>query len=109
MKEKQLEFQHGAILALGYSFGRRCLLARMSEGGLTEWSLYRETVSLIISQLEHPNTLILSAACLALAELARCGPLPLPDQEDQEGLSGLLRLDHCRWCWAGLGDTGAVN
>ena len=36
-------------------------------------------------------------------------PLPLPDQEDQEGLSGLLRLDHCRWSWAGLGDTGAVN
>ena len=27
--------------------------------------------------------------------------LPLPDQEDQEGLSGLLRLDHCRWSWAG--------
>ena len=84
MKEKQLEFQHGAILALGYSFGRRCLLARMT-GGLTDWSLYTETVRLILGQLDHPNTLILSAACLALAELARCGPLPLPDQaKDQD-------------------------
>ena len=31
LKEKQLEFQHGAILALGHSFDRRLLLARLSE------------------------------------------------------------------------------
>ena len=104
MKEKQLEFQHGAILALGYSFGRRCLLARMS-GGLTEWSLYRETVSLIISQLEHPNTLILSAACLALAELARCGPLPLPDEKDQAGDTKLSLLHRL----LGLVKSGKTN
>ena len=103
MKEKQLEFQHGAILALGYSFGRRCLLARMS-GEMTDWSLYTETVRLIISQLDHSNTLILSAACLALAELARCGPLPLPDQ-DQAGdtkLSLITRL-------LGLVKSGKTN
>ena len=105
MKEKQLEFQHGAILALGYSFGRRCLLARMS-GGLTDWSLYTETVRLIISQLDQTNTLILSAACLALAELARCGPLPLPDQDQDKGghtkLSLIQRL-------LGLVKSGKAN
>ena len=83
LKEKQLEFQHGAILALGYTFGRRGLLARMGGGSLAEWSLYRETVGLLLGQLGQSNSLLLSAACLALAELARCGPLPLPDQAEE--------------------------
>ena len=92
MKEKQLEFQHGALLALGYSFGRRNLLARMDKEELGDWSLYKETVGLIISQLDHSNSLIISAACLSLAELARCGPLPLTEEDKLSLLQRLLVL-----------------
>ena len=42
-----------------------------------EPQLYSDTVSLITSQLEHSNTLMVSAACLSLAELACCAVLPL--------------------------------
>ena len=100
MKEKQLEFQHGAILALGYTFGRRSLLARMERTELGDtaheqegdWSLYTETVELILSQLDHSNSLIVSAACLSLAELARTGPLPLASDRKLSLIQRLLGL-----------------
>ena len=42
VKEKQLEFQHGATLALGHSFGRRVLLGRAPQPA-AKWRLYKET------------------------------------------------------------------
>ena len=33
-KDKQLEFQHGVLLALGHSFGRRILLIRQENKGI---------------------------------------------------------------------------
>jgi len=85
VKEKGLEFQHGAVLALGNSFGRKVLLGRMAQpgnGDWAEWKLYQEHCELVILQLDPVNTtqnLLVGAACLSLAELGRCGPLPLPD------------------------------
>ena len=61
IKEKQLEFQHGAVLALGYSYARRSQVGRVED---CEPQLYSDTVSLITSQLEHSNTLMVSAGPL---------------------------------------------
>ena len=84
VKEKQLEFQHGATLALGHSFGRRVLLGRAPQPA-AQWRLYKEVCSTVVQQLASSHNLLLSSTCLALAELGRCGPLPLPDTEPESG------------------------
>ena len=73
MKEKQLEFQHGAILALGHSFGRRLMKGEKVVGT----DLYAKITRMIVKNLDNSHNMLLSAACLALAELGRCGPLAL--------------------------------
>jgi len=84
MKEKQLEYQHGAGLAIGYSFARRILLARMKDPKqqFSDWRIYKDSCQLLIQQLDSPQNLLLGSGCLAIAELGRCGPLPLPDSCD---------------------------
>ena len=86
VKEKQLEYQHGAILALGHSFGRRVLLARMSDprAEFSAHAQYVSTTKMIVSFLDHSHNMIISAACLALAELGKCGPLPLQDSGEED-------------------------
>ena len=85
VREKGLEYQHGAVLALGQSYGRCLLLERMKKAGKSDWkdwATFKSHCELIIQQLDTLNTsqnLLVGAACLALAELGRCGPLPLPD------------------------------
>ena len=77
-KEKQLEFQHGAILSLAYSFAPKANeIQNMNE--------FKETVDMILDQLDpdtnqHQHSLLVSASCLALGELGRNGPLPLPQE-----------------------------
>merc|ERR1719483_652930 len=84
LKEKQLEYQHGAALAIGNSFGRRILLARMMDPKqqFSDWRIYKDSCQLLIQQLDSPQNLLLGSGCLAIAELGRCGPLPLPDSSE---------------------------
>ena len=86
LKEKQLEYQHGAILALGHSFGRRLLLARLSEAQdkMASADIYVKITKMMVSSLDNSHNLIISAACLSLAELGRSGPLPLEAGEVKE-------------------------
>jgi len=81
LKEKTLEYQHGVLLALGYSFGRKILCDRIKEPkkSFNEWKVYKEASELVISHLDNSHNLMIGASCLALAELCRCGPLPIPD------------------------------
>lgn len=99
MKEKQLEYQHGAVLAVGNSFGRRILLARMKDPKqqFSDWRIYKDSCHLLIQQLDSPQNLLLGSGCLAIAELGRCGPLPLPDScegdsSEQSKLSLVTKL-----------------
>lgn len=43
----------------------------------------------VVSFLDHQHVLLISAACLAISELGRCGPLPLP-KEDEGATIGKL-------------------
>ena len=96
VREKGLEYQHGAVLALGQSLGRHVLLARM-EGrheDWSQWTVYRDICNLVISQLATLNTsqnLLVSAACLALAELGRCCYLYL-------NINILIQITFCLFC-----------
>ena len=48
---------------------------------------------MIVQFLEHSHNMIVSAACLALAELGKCGPLPLEDKtEDDKDTNNKLAL-----------------
>ena len=69
LKEKQLEFQHGSILALGHSFGRRLLLSK--EDKMASADIYVKITKMMVGSLDNSHNMIISAACLALAELGR--------------------------------------
>lgn len=86
MKEKQLEFQHGAILSMGYSFGRRLMLAKLNVTGasVANNDMFVKNTKMIVTSLDNSHNLILSAACQAIAELGRSGPLPLSDTDNAE-------------------------
>merc|ERR1719334_381058 len=57
-------------------------MAEPGKADWAQWKLYQEHCELVILHLDPVNTtqnLLVGAACLSLAELGRCGPLPLPD------------------------------
>jgi proteasome component ECM29 len=107
IKSKTLERRGGELLGLGYSFGRRILLQRLGEkdgnnrnaGGLENWEAYKSGVGLLLDALwQDEQPLLLAASCSALAEVGRCGPLPLPpggqegSREEGSKLSVVARL-----------------
>ena len=63
MKEKHLEYQYRAGLTI-------------------DWRIYKDSCQLLIQQHDSPQNLLLGSGCLAIAELGRCGPLPLLDNDD---------------------------
>ena len=76
-KDKTVEFQHGIIITIGYSFGRKVLLSRndpfVEKKGF--WSAFVEALQMIAGLLSHHQPLLNSAACLAIGEMGRSGPL----------------------------------
>jgi len=83
-KDKSLEFQHGVLLALGYSFGARILKSRIKDPSqkYKDWKIFGESCEMILSQLDASQNLMISGGCLALAEIGRCSPLPLEEDGD---------------------------
>ncbi|KAK7866865.1 hypothetical protein R5R35_006031 [Gryllus longicercus] len=81
IKGKNLEAQHGCILALAHALERRVTLLKNEEktDKLLSWPAYKEGVHTIVSMLNHQHVLILGAACVSVGILARCYALPLPN------------------------------
>ena len=84
VKDKQLEQQHGSVLTLGYTIGR--IVRRHLTGPLPRKELEqscRDSLSgrlsaatcCIVDFLFDTHPMITSAACLAIGEMGRCGPL----------------------------------
>jgi len=96
VKEKTLEFQHGALLALGYAFGTRILLSRMNNPAqkYKDWKIFHSTCELVLSQLEASQSLMVNCGCLALAEIGRCSPLPFDDEGDVGKMDNKLGVMH---------------
>jgi proteasome component ECM29 len=95
-KEKTVEFQHGIIITIGYSFGRKVLLSRNDQ--LLEkkgfWSAFGEALQMICGLLSHHQPLLNSAACLAIGEMGRSGPLTEPGNDElrEKLVNEMLRL-----------------
>ncbi|XP_033121432.1 proteasome adapter and scaffold protein ECM29-like isoform X2 [Anneissia japonica] len=91
-KSKSLEIQHGAILGLGYTIGRRYLLDRkakedvmvedmeVDESTTTHGiaAVIKEAVEYIAKCLGSDQELLCIAACTAIGEIGRNGTLPFP-------------------------------
>ena len=50
------------------------------------WESYKSATQLILGQLDSPNPLLTGAACSAIGELGRSGPLPLSDTDGEEAM-----------------------
>ncbi len=83
-KERALELQHGIIMSLAYSFGRRILLTKEGGKDAVQSGSYAAAVDLVYSQLGSQHPMGVGSACAGIAELGRCGPLPLQDGEESE-------------------------
>lgn len=94
-KDKQLELQHGCVLALGYSFATCLLMYSSSSQGfqVTNLNEFAATVKMMSEQLNpDAHAMMMSASTLALGELGRCGPLKMDDSEKQSLVKRLLEM-----------------
>ena len=98
LKEKPLEQQHGSILTLGYTVGRIVrshLSADRNEKSCREQLSPRlsTATSLVIDFLfDSPHPMTLSAACLSVGEMGRCGPLLDSTGESSRAVEKLLNV-----------------
>ena len=89
-KDKQLELQHGCILALAFSFAPRLLQEdKFQVSNLNEFAA---TVKMMSDQLTDGHSMLMSASTLALGELGRCGPLKMDNSEKQKLVKRLMEL-----------------
>ena len=77
-----MEYKHGAILSLAYTFAPKA-------NEIQNLNEFKETVNMIMDNLDpetkdkgvnYQATLLMSASCLAIGEMARNGPLPLENE-----------------------------
>ncbi|XP_019632493.1 PREDICTED: proteasome-associated protein ECM29 homolog [Branchiostoma belcheri] len=91
LHDQSPEVQHGSVLGLGYAIGRHLYVKRtqvtvedleeekdhgVASGNISDMEV--AAVKAIVDMLDNPSSLLASAACTALGEIARNGPLPLP-------------------------------
>ncbi|XP_069486911.1 proteasome adapter and scaffold protein ECM29 isoform X2 [Ambystoma mexicanum] len=84
------ETQHGSLLALGYLVGRYLAKKKRPDPELLQESnmnvmpeqeqLIQNTTEAIGLFLDNPSPLLTIAACTALGEIGRNGPLPIPNE-----------------------------
>ena len=93
-KDKQLEYQTGCIIALGFSFARFFLITKgnTTVKEVCDWTCFKEMTELVIDQLNHSHQLMLGSACLSIGELGRCVELPLNNTGAEDDLKNKLGL-----------------
>ncbi|XP_070564503.1 uncharacterized protein [Ptychodera flava] len=88
LNHEYLEVQHGSILALGHIIGKylhkRRRLASLENieyigDSSNEDIIFTEAVKAIVMKLDSVIVMLVEAACIALGEIGRNGPLPLKD------------------------------
>ncbi|PNF26280.1 hypothetical protein B7P43_G02686 [Cryptotermes secundus] len=76
-----LEAQHGCLLASAHALERKISIMKRDNSSLvnlSSYAVYKEGVEAIVFHLNHQHALLVLASCIAIGELARCAPLPLP-------------------------------
>uniref|UniRef100_A0A8B9G158 Ecm29 proteasome adaptor and scaffold n=1 Tax=Amazona collaria TaxID=241587 RepID=A0A8B9G158_9PSIT len=86
------EVQHGSLLALGFTVGRYLAKGKCRTRGLhnieqpntavmpDQEQLIKSTTEIIGSFLDSTSPFLVVAACTALGEIGRNGPLPIPSE-----------------------------
>ncbi|XP_046388790.1 proteasome adapter and scaffold protein ECM29-like [Ischnura elegans] len=94
VSKKNVEAQHGYILAICYCLERRLRVKKSKEspldldsGLLVSKATFMKGVKAIVPFLENSQPLLVTAACTAIGELGRCSPLPIPDGDSAQGSS----------------------
>ncbi|OXU22910.1 hypothetical protein TSAR_016170 [Trichomalopsis sarcophagae] len=83
-KDKVLENQQGAILALSYSMERKLILRRSEDKNtLVNWNTYIDTVKAICDFLNVNNPMLLTAAINGIGEIGKSFSLPLPSEAEK--------------------------
>ncbi|XP_030852041.1 proteasome adapter and scaffold protein ECM29-like [Strongylocentrotus purpuratus] len=94
-KDQSVEGQHGSMLALGYTIGHHLnktktpnqdlVVEDMEVDKTSSQEALQATITkatnLLVSYIDDSNMLFSHGACLALGEIARNGPLPIPHGE----------------------------
>ena len=87
-KDKPLEWQHGTILASAHCFSQKML-----QDSTFKSREFDDATLRITDQLkESSHNLLLSAACLALGELGRCGALPVKNEGSKDSLDNKVGI-----------------
>ncbi|XP_012265500.2 proteasome adapter and scaffold protein ECM29 [Athalia rosae] len=84
-RNKVLETQHGAILALSYMMERKLILRRNEDKSeMLKWENYVNAIKLIYAFLSDNNASLVSAACEGIGLLGKTTSLPIPAEEGEE-------------------------
>ncbi|XP_018049516.1 PREDICTED: proteasome-associated protein ECM29 homolog [Atta colombica] len=85
MNRKNLEAQHGALMALTYMMERNLIQQRNgNKEDLCNWTTYNDIVKAICTYLRDNAILLMDAAIQAIGILGKAYSLPLPAEGDNE-------------------------
>ncbi|XP_071444179.1 proteasome adapter and scaffold protein ECM29-like [Hetaerina americana] len=94
VSKKNVEAQHGYILAICYCLERRLQVKKSQESlldldsdVLVSKATFTKGLKAVVPFLENSQSLLVSAACTAVGELGRCSPLPIPDDGSEQNSS----------------------
>ncbi|XP_015601340.2 proteasome adapter and scaffold protein ECM29 [Cephus cinctus] len=84
-KNKSLETQHGALIALSYMMERKLITRRNdNKDELLKWGSYIDTVKTIYTFLTDNTNLLVNAASQGIGTISKAFALPLPAEDKQE-------------------------
>ncbi|XP_046742819.1 proteasome adapter and scaffold protein ECM29 [Diprion similis] len=84
-RNKMLETQHGAILALSHMMERKLMLRRNeNKNELLNWNSYINATKLIYTFLSDNNAMLVGAASEGIGLLGKTTSLPIPTEDGEE-------------------------
>ncbi|XP_071525915.1 proteasome adapter and scaffold protein ECM29 [Panulirus ornatus] len=78
MKNMRMDSQESCVLAVGHSYAFYMNSMKKSGISLKEWPAYESIVNDLVRQVLSDSSPIQNALVIAIGEMARQGPLPLP-------------------------------
>lgn len=84
MKNLRVDSQESCVLAVGHSYANNLNIMKKADIVLEDWPAYESIVHDLVKQLLTENNPLQNAIVLALGELARQGPLPLPAGSEED-------------------------
>nr|XP_022915862.1 proteasome-associated protein ECM29 homolog isoform X1 [Onthophagus taurus] len=73
---KNLESQHGALLAIGNCLERR-IMTQKEKRNVQQWEVFKTCVNTLVTFLSHQNGMLMGGACTAIGLIAKSTALPL--------------------------------